>query len=77
MKDFIFEHNLENKMMELISLIQSVKSTLDIMYKASEDTSNDELKQYVDCMILVMETVDLILDKQKNVTQEFQENYCN
>lgn len=77
MKDFIFEHNLENKMMELISLIQSVKSTLDIMYKASEDTGNDELKQYVDCMILVMETVDLILDKQKNVTQEFQENYCN
>jgi len=77
MKDFIFEHNLENKMMELMGLIQSVKSTLDIMYKASEDTSNNELKEYIDSMILVMETIDSILDKQKIITKEFQENYCN
>lgn len=76
MKDFIFENNLENKMMELIGLLQSVKSTLDIMYKASEDTSNEELKQYIDSMILVINTIDLILDKQKVITTEFQEKYC-
>ena len=77
MKDYIFENNLENKLMEVNGLLRSVVSTLDIMCKVGEDTSNEELKQFIDCLVLIDENVKLIQEKQEIITQEFQTNYCN
>ncbi|MBO7672509.1 hypothetical protein J6S88_03775 [bacterium] len=76
MNERIYEHNLEDNLMEEFGLLKSIKSTQDIMIKAAEDTSNDELKIFIDSLILLNDKVNLILFKHDQIIKEFQEKYC-
>jgi len=76
MNEDIYEHDLEDKLIEEFGLLKGIKSTQDIMIKATEDTNNDELKTFIDSLILLNNEVNLILFKHDQIIKDFQEKYC-
>ena len=76
MKDFLFKHNLENKLMEQLSLIQSTKSLIELLIQAEENSSDDEVKRLIDSLILVNINNETLLYNQKIIIDEFQQTYC-
>ena len=76
MNEHIYEYDLESNLMEEFGLLKSIKSTQDIMIKASEDTANEELKQFIDSLMLLNNNLNLILFKHNQIIKDFQEKYC-
>ena len=76
MKDFLFKHNLENKLIEQLSLIQSSKSLIELLIQAEENSSNDEVKRLIDSLILAGINNETLLSNQKIIIDEFQQKYC-
>ena len=72
----IFEHNLENNLVELYGMIKNLKSSLYIMYKSGENANIDsEENELINSIALTMDYVNTMVERQDFIIKEFRENY--
>ena len=72
----IYEHNLENNLVELYGMIKNLKSSLYIMYKSGENANIDsEENELINSIALTMDYVNNMEERQDFIIKEFRENY--
>ena len=72
----VYEHKLENDLVELYGMIKNLKSSLYIMYKSGENANIDsEENELINSIALTMDSVDTMEERQDFIIKEFRENY--
>ena len=77
MDDSIFKNNLENKLVEVFGMMQNQISLLEILCKSGENAGIDsELYQLISSLIIVIDSMNLMKERQDVIIKEFHEYYC-